>query len=261
MKRPGTRLASLALALGASAAATGTIAAERELLISVAVSLRPAVGEIADLYRATEPEIDLTLNSAASGVLTQQALRGAPVDLLISASPTELDRLERAGRLQADGRAAIAGNRLIVLLPHDSPSITDVRQLERPGFDRIAVGNPATAPVGRYTAEALATLGLEVALATRLVRAESARQVVEYVARGEAAAGLCYRTDARLAPGRVRAGPELPADSHTPILYQAGLLTEADPAAADFLALLLSTEGQAVFRRHGFPPAPLATGR
>jgi molybdate transport system substrate-binding protein len=248
--------ASLVMLLVAMVAAPGPVAAERELLVSVAGNLSPAVSELAARFRDDHPETKLSLNSGASGILLQQALRGAPVDLLISASTEELDRLEREGLLQPNGRAPIAANRLVVLLRPDAPRITRADDLVLPAFDRIAMGNPGTAPVGRYAAEALAWLGLERVLAPRLVRAESARQVVEYVARGEVPAGLAYRSDLRLARGRVHLGPELPPESHTPIRYEAGLLAGASPAAAEFLELLLSDEGVRTLRQHGFRPPP-----
>jgi molybdate transport system substrate-binding protein len=254
--RAGACSAGLVTLLVAIVAAPVPVAADRELLVSVAVSLSPAVSELAERFEEEHPDTELSLNSGASGVLLQQALRGAPVDLLISASPEELDRLEREGLLRPNGRAPIATNRLVVLLHRDAPRIPRAEDLILPDFDRIAVGNPGTAPVGRYAGEALAWLGLERVLAPRLVRAESARQVVEYVARGEVAAALAYRSDLKLARGRVRAGPELPPESHTPILYEAGLLAGAGPAAQEFLELLLSEEGVRTLRRHGFRPPP-----
>ncbi len=64
------------------------------------------------------------------------------------------------------------------------------------GPGQIAIGNPKTAPAGRYARAALIDAGLWDVLAQRLVYANNVRQAVEYVARGDASAGLVYRTDA-----------------------------------------------------------------
>lgn len=230
----------------------------RELVISVAVSLHPAVEEIATRYRVEFPNVDVVLGTGASGVLLQQILRGAPADLFLSASPVELDRLEREGLLAVGTRRNVASNRLVVLLPPGAASPRSLDELRREDFGRIAVGNPATAPLGRYTREALVALGLAADLDDRLVPGESARQIVTWVQRGEVSAGVGYRTDAILFGDRVQLGPELPAQSHSPILYQAAVISGShEPEAARrFIDLLLSPQGRRVLEHHGFLPPP-----
>ena len=84
--------------------------------------------------------------------------------------------------------------------------------------------------------------------------AENARQVIEYVARGEVAAGIVYRTDARLLGQSVVTGPEVPSHLHAPIIYEGIVLvsTRKQLASASFLDWLASESGQAALARHGF---------
>ena len=243
----GLGAALLLLACGGTTAAAA-------LHVSAAVSLRPALERAVLDYRSQHPAVDLLLNTGGSGVLLQQALRGAPVDLLISASPEEIDRLiAEAGALPAS-RRRIASNRLVVVTPPDLPVPASLEDLLRPEFDRIAVGNARTAPLGRYTREALRALGVWEQIQGRLVPAENARQVVEYVARGEVAAGIVYRTDARLLEDRVVTGPEVPSQLHAPIIYEGVVLAAPGKQAASvsFLDWLASEPGRAVLARHGF---------
>jgi len=232
----------------------GSVAAERSILVSVAISLEPALSELAALFERSHQGTELLLNAGGSGVLSQQARRGAPVDLFVSASPVELDRLEAEGLLSPSERRIVASNRLVIVVPRGTTPPARVEELIDRRFDRIAVGNPATAPVGRYTRQALDALGLWDSLAPRLVQGENARQVLDYVSRGEASAGLLYRTDADLLPDRVELGPELPAGSHQPIRYEAAVLNDAEQArlAGEFLDLLVSETGLQVLRSHGF---------
>ncbi len=224
------------------------------LQVSVAVSLRPAVEQALAAYRSQHPSVDVRLNAGGSGVLLQQVLRGAPVDVLISASSEEIDRLIADARALPASRRRIASNRLVVVTPPDLPVPDRFEDLVRPEFDRVAVGNVRTAPLGRYTREALRALGLWERVRGRLVPAENARQVVEYVARGEVAAGIVYRTDARLLADRVVTGPEVPTHLHAPITYEGIVLasTGKRPASVSFLDWLASEPGQAILSRHGF---------
>lgn len=230
----------------------------RELIVSVAVSLQPAVEDVAARYRVEFPNVDIVLGTGASGVLLQQLLRGAPADVFLCASPVELDRLETEGLLASGTRRDVASNRLVILLPPGTGSPPSLDDLRREEFGLIAVGNPATAPVGRYTREALVALELAADVDDRLVPGESARQIVTWVQRGEVSAGLGYRTDALLFADRVRLGPELPAKSHSPIVYQAAVLAgSGEPEAARrFVDLLVSPSGRRVLERHGFLPPP-----
>jgi len=246
----------LTLVFGAVAGVSGVAAAS--LSVSVAVSLQPAIEEAVREYRSDHPKLRLALNSGASGVLLQQARRGAPVDVFISASPLELDRLEAAGRLRTGSRRDLASNELVVVVPRGTRAPTSVDELRRPEYDLIAVGNPKTAPVGRYTEQALDTLGLGEVLGDRLVLAENARQLVDYVARGEVAAGLAYRTDARLLADRLSVGATVPPRAHAAVLYQGAVLnaTAHPDVAESFLAFLVSAEGRRILERYGFLPPP-----
>ena len=229
--------------------------AERAALhVSVAISLRPAVKQAVAAYRSQHPAVGILLNAGGSGVLLQQALRGAPVDVLISASPDEIERLIAEARALPASRRRIASNQLVVVTPQGLPVPARLEDLLRPEFDRIAVGNVRTAPLGRYTGEALRAMGLWERIRGRLVPAENARQVVEYVARGEVAAGIVYRTDARLLEGRVVTGPEIPSQLHAPITYEGIVLAAPgkQSAALSFLDWLASEPGRDALARHGF---------
>jgi molybdate transport system substrate-binding protein len=249
----------LALALTAAVSlAAPAPGADEPLSISVAMSLRPVMQEIVALYEGDRPTGKPRINAAASGVLLQQALRGAPVDLLISASPLELDRLEEAGRLDPAERRVVASNRLVLVLATETPTLEAPTELTGDAFRRIAVGNPRTAPLGRYTRQAFESLGLWRRLESRFVLGESARHVLEYAARGEADAAVVYGSDVILARGRVRVAFELPACAHEAIRYEAAILARGErrESARRLLDLLVSDRGRRVLSDHGFSPPP-----
>ncbi|MBZ5637568.1 MAG: molybdate ABC transporter substrate-binding protein [Acidobacteriia bacterium] len=251
------RPAAALLAAVIAAAATGAAAAG-SVLVSAASSLKEAIQEAAERFEVRHPGTGVVVNAAASGVLLRQIEEDAPVDLFVSASPDEIERLERAGRIDVGAARPVASNRLVVVVPAGSSPPATLAGLAAPRFDRIAIGNPRTVPAGRYAEQALRWVGVLNALATRLIPGESVRQVLEYVARGEVAAGIVYATDPRAMGERVVTGPEAPRGSHDPIVYLVAPLRDAPHPtdAAALMAFLLSEEGRSILARRGFLPPP-----
>jgi len=227
-------------------------------VVSVASSLEPALREAAAIWPDAGATGQPLLNAAASGLLLQQIRRGAPADLLLAASPLEIDRLVDDGLADRGSRRAIASNRLVAVAGCDGPTARRLDDLPGAAIDRIAVANVRTAPLGRYTRQALEAAGLWERLEDRLIFAESARQALDYVARGEAPLGIVYRTDARLLADRLCVAFELPPELHDPVVYEGVVLRDATrPAEARaFLDWLTTDGGRAVLARHGFLPPP-----
>jgi molybdate transport system substrate-binding protein len=178
------------------------------------------------------------------------------VDVFLSASTSEVDRLAAAGRIAAATRVDLASNRLVIAQASDARPLGSIAELSGARFQRIAIGQPRTVPAGRYAEETLRKLGLWERLEPRFITCENVRQVLDYVARGEVDAGFVYGTDVLLLPDRVVATAEAPADSHAPIRYQGVVLAGAahGEAGRQFLALLTAAEGQNIFKQLGFLP-------
>ena len=68
-------------------------------------------------------------------------------------------------------------------------------------------------PVGKYAKAALEKLGAWPAAEPKFAMAENVRAALTLVARGEAALGIVYATDAKVEPG-VKIVGTFPADSH-----------------------------------------------
>ena len=119
------------------------------------------------------------------------------------------------------------------------------------GDQRLAVGDVNAVPAGRYAKAALTKLGLWNRVADKLAPAENVRAALALVARGEAAAGIVYATDARAEPGVAIVGV-FPADSHPAIEYPIALVKGADASAKPLLDFFYSEDGQRFFTNQGF---------
>ena len=84
-----------------------------------------------------------------------------------------------------------------------------------------------------------------------MVQSDSVRSALALVARGEAAFGITYASDALAAP-ELSVLAHFPAESHPPILYPAALLTESGEAGRGFYEALADEEASAIFAAAGF---------
>ena len=240
-----------ALVAVTAAAALGVSA--QPITVSAAASLTDAFREIGPKFEATRPGVRVRFNFAASGVLIQQIVQGAPVDVFASADQETMDRGVAQKAIDADTRRDFAANTVVLIAPaQEAPAIASLADLRGPAVKRIAVGKPSTVPVGRYTKQVLETAGLWSALEPKFVQADSVRQVLDYVARGETEAGFVYRTDATIMADKVKI--VLAAEGHAPVRYPAAVVSESrqKAIAKDFVAYLSTPPAQAVLARFGF---------
>ncbi len=249
-----TRRAIL-LALPLGLAATRLHAQTAQLTVSAAASLTDVMRDLGSLFESANPSLRVRFNFGASGALLQQIAQGAPVDVFISADEETIERGLAQKLLLAGSRRNVAGNSVVLITPKGESAITALRDLAVPALRRIAIGKPLTVPAGRYTQQALEAAGMWSKLEPRFVFADSVRQVLDYVARGEVEAGFVYATDAQLMADRVRV--VLVVSGHGPVRYPAAVVAEsrhADRARA-FVDFLISSPAQQRFVAAGFLPA------
>lgn len=223
-----------------------------EILVGGAASLSNAFKEIAAQYEAGHPQDRVVLSFAASDVLQRQIANGAPIDIFASADQVAMDKAVQAGTIVDGSRHDFARNTLVLIVPAQDQRIAQLEDLLQSGVKRIAIGNPETVPAGRYAQAALTRAGQWDHLADKRILGQNVRQVLDYVVRGEVDAGIVFATDAALAPERLRVVQTL--DLPQEILYPVALVARENrpEQAAQLLAYIRSTDGQAVLARYGF---------
>jgi len=231
----------------------GSASAEQEIIVSAAASLTNAFTEVGKKFEAANPGTKVVLNFAASGALLQQIAQGAPADVFASADQKTMDQAEEKKLILAETRKNFAGNGLVLIVPGDAKtSIKALKDLTLKDITKISVGNPESVPAGRYAEEALTNEGMWEVLKPKFIFANSVRQVLDYVSRGEVDAGIVYATDAVVAKEKVRV--MLKVEKHKPILYPIAVVAstgKTDPARR-FIDFVLSKEGVEILSKYGF---------
>jgi molybdate transport system substrate-binding protein len=245
-------IATVAFAI--SAAVCTAADTNQPLLIFAAASLTDAITEI-DAGFSKETGIAIKPSFAASSVLAKQIEAGAPADVFFPADEDWMDYLEKHVLLSAGTRRDVLANQLVLVAPADSSASVKISSgaslLAGIGDSRIATGDPDSVPVGKYAKAALTTLGVWDQLAPRLVRAESVRSALFYVAHGEAPFGIVYLTDAKVEK-KVKLLDTFPESTYPPIRYPVALTAKADPRARRFVNYLTSKSASTVFEKYGF---------
>jgi len=228
-------------------------AAAQQITVSAAASLTDAFKELGPKFEAAKPGAAVRFNFAASGVLLQQIGQGAPVDVFASADQATMGRAAEQKLIDAATRRNFASNALVLIEPaRDGAGVQSLQDLAGAGIRKIAVGKTATVPVGRYTRQVLEGAGLWSVLEPKFVQADSVRQVLDYVARGEVEAGFVYRTDAAVMSEKVRVA--FAPTTATPVSYPVAVVADSrqKALAGDFVAFLSSDPAREVLARHGF---------
>ncbi len=228
---------------------------EKSLTVFAAASMKNALDDVDAAFTA-KSGVKVTASYAASSVLAKQIDQGAPADVFVSADTDWMDYATKQKTIKADTRTSLLGNSIVLIAPKDSKidKVTiaqgfDLAKLA--GTGRITTGDVSSVPVGKYAKAALEKLGAWQAAAPKFAMAESVRAALTLVARGEAALGIVYATDAKVEPG-VKVVGTFPADSHPPIVYPVAATTSASASATDYLAFLQTQAAKAIFEKYGF---------
>ncbi|NUM35267.1 MAG: molybdate ABC transporter substrate-binding protein [Candidatus Brocadiae bacterium] len=224
-----------------------------EILVSAAISLKDAITQIGNDFEKKHPEIQVYFNFASSGQLRIQIENGAPVDIFISASPMEMELLEKKGCILASSKVDLVKNRLVFIKNKNLQfKITKLEELIKFYDLKIAIGNPATVPAGRYAQQALKFYQIWEKIENRLILGENVRQVLDYVARGEVDAGFVYVTDT-IKESQIEILLSIPEEAHKTIVYPMAIIkTSRFMSVAQDFVLFAADEKKFVWQQFGF---------
>lgn len=218
------------------------------LTVLAAASLTETFRTLAGEFEARHDGVEVDLAFGSSATLAQQAVDGAPGDVLATADETTM-RAAVDGGVVAEGPVVFATNVAVLVTPRDNPSgIETIDDLD--GDDVTYVVCVDTAPCGATAAALLSEAGITREPASLEV---DVKAVLAKVTGDEADAGIVYATDAAAAGDDVTTIDVEGADQHRN-RYPIATLDQAEHAdlAREFMDLVLSDAGQDVLADAGF---------
>jgi len=218
--------------------------------VFAAASLTDVMKDLGRRFRQQRGE-QVDFNFGGSSDLARQIEAGAPADLFFSADGAQMDALVRDGLVKADARRDVLSNALVVIVPADSTAIVS-GPAALATFERVALATPEAVPVGVYTRQYLAGLGLWEKVKPLVVPTLDVRATLAAVAGGSVDAGVVYRTDAPMS-AKVKVAYEVPRADGPRITYALAPIaasTHADTAA--LMRFLVSDEARRTYERFGF---------
>jgi len=251
-------LAFLLLATISLAACSGRPAAgpHDALIIAAASDLLPAFTLLANEFEQQTGQ-RIVLSFGSSGLLAQQLIEGAPMDVYASADAALVDLVLAAGVGQADTRATYASGRIALWAPAsrwgDWRTLADLAT--DPTVRTIAIANPSHAPYGRIARQALESAGMWDILQPRLVYGENIADTRRLAATGDADVAIVALSLALAADESEDSHWIVIDESLYDVLRQDLIITTTDPDRADraraFVDLLFSDRGRTVMQRYG----------
>ncbi|MEN6390816.1 MAG: molybdate ABC transporter substrate-binding protein [Syntrophomonas sp.] len=224
------------------------------LTVSAAASLKDAMEEVKANYAKDNPNVTVTINFGSSGALEQQIENGADVDVFLSAATKQVDQLKAKGLTMDDTIKNLLGNKLVLIVPNDSKAtITDFSGVTGDSIKKLALGEFKSVPAGQYAEEVFKKLNILDQVKTKAVYGKDVKEVLTWVATGNADAGVVYETDAKTSD-KVKVIAVAADGTHTPIVYPATIIKSSKnvDAAKAFMAYLSGPQAKAVFEKYGF---------
>jgi molybdate transport system substrate-binding protein len=222
-----------------------------DVRVAVASNFAPTLKRLAADFTAQTGHRVL-ISSGSTGKHYAQIRNGARFDLFMAADSERPALLEREGIGVAGSRFVYAEGRLVLWAPA-AASLANPRDLLASGtLTRLAIANPRLAPYGLAARELLSGWGLWQGLQGRLVRGENVGQAFQFVATGNAPAGLVALSQVLEHDASARGAYQvIEAGLHPPIRQQA-LLLHRSPAAEALVRFLKGAPALATIRTAGY---------
>ena len=230
--------------------------AAHNIRVAAAADLKFALDELGMRYEKQSGS-KIAVSYGSSGNFLAQIQNGAPFDVFLSADIEYPRKLEAAGLAEPGTLYAYALGRIVIWMPADTRldlSKLGWKALLDPDIQKIAIGNPEHAPYGRAAVAALRNAGIYEQVRAKLVYGENIAQAAQFVASGNAQAGILALSLAISPPMREGKRWDIPTNMHPPIEQAAVILRNAKDkdGARAFLIFLKSAEARKILESYGF---------
>lgn len=221
------------------------------LTVSAASNLIPAFEEIGERFKF-ETGIGIEFNYGGSGQLTEQIIRGAPVDVFASADAAYIDVLLIEDLIVKSSVTDFARGRIVLWTANGSSlELQELQDLSQPSVETLALANPAYAPFGKAAREALTRAGIWTALEDKVIYGNNVSQTLHMAEVGSADAAIVALSLVLDSDGDWTLIPET---GHEPIRQVMAVLrgSENEGAARAFIDFVKGEMGQEILQSFGF---------
>ena len=229
-------------------------AAAEEITLAVANSTCHAIKQVGSLYQQQYPGVEINYICKSSGRLAK-GLHGDLIeaDIYISANRKWIDYMIDAELVSSDQVLSPWGNELIVATPVNS-NITDFswQDLAEEKVEKILIGDPGTAPFGRYAKQALISTNLWKKVRHKIETKKHITLLAENLAQASPnTVGILFFSNLN---DSLRVVHAVDSSWHAPIEYFLAPLkkSQSDSRVVSLLNFIQKDASQAVFLKQGF---------
>ncbi|BAY99924.1 molybdenum ABC transporter periplasmic molybdate-binding protein [Tolypothrix tenuis PCC 7101] len=223
------------------------------LTVSAGAGLKPVLEDVQKVYKQQQPNINITYNFAASGVLQRQIEQGANIDVFIAASTKNMNELQQQGLLLSETRKNLIKSRIALIASKNTTGISSFQDLNKQIVKKIAIGEPRSVPLGMYAEEVFKYLGITEQVKPKLVYARSALEIVTFVESGNVDVGIVHDTTVKTSD-KVKILALAPEAAHSPVVYPVAVLKNSknQVAAKSFVQFLFSKKAKSLYKNYGY---------
>jgi molybdate transport system substrate-binding protein len=223
----------------------------QSLIVYCGAGMRKPMDEIGPLF---EERYGITIhyNYAGSGHLLNQIELTQLGDVYQPGAMYYFDMARENGFI--DYEKLVACHVPVIAVPTGNPAnITGLDDLAKPGA-RLAMGDPKACAIGKVGDKILEKNGIKDAAGENIIaRGATVNALVVYVSRGEVDAAITWEETVLFAPDKTEV-VKIPENENIIKTIPIGVLTfsENKEYARDFVDLVTSAEGRAIYEKYGF---------
>lgn len=224
-----------------------------QLRLALANSTCEVMKKIGAVYQASTP-VDIDYNCKSSGLLAKGMRGGAlHADIFVSADQEWMDFAVENALIDREQVSSPWGNRLVVAVSSANPlQLNSLQDLASEQVTDILIGDPSTAPFGRYAKEALESAGLWVRIKDKIATRKNITLLAESLAEKKTGtAGIMFRTNLNQ---HLQERFAIDTRLHKPIRYFLAPLKQSasKQEVRDFLKFLQSRTARQIFMAERF---------
>lgn len=229
-----------------------------ELSLAVADSTCETMKKAGELYAESNP-VKFTFICKSSGLLAK-GLRGGVLnaDIFVSADREWMDFAIQNGLVKPDQVVSPWGNALVVATAKGNPlRLSNWQDLASDKVATILIGDPGTAPFGRYTKQAMESSGIWEQVKHKIETRKNISLLADSLAAtNTATVGILFKTHLN---GHLRELYPVDKALHAPIRYYMAPLKPSTEATevARFMKFMQGQAAKAIFQAEGFDLSPL----